>query len=304
MPAENLQFLNKNEFERVEGKFRGDERFSIVVPTWNNLPFLRLFVESLRKNSSYPHQIILHINDGSDGTVEWAKAEHLAFSRSPGNVGVCFGVNAARPLVRTPYIFYFNDDMYVLPGWDAAMVEEIEKIGHAAFYLSATMIEPYPTRSKPVVGGKNYGTSIETFEEERLLREYEGLRKADWSGATRPPSVMHRDLWDLVGGFSTDFSPGMYSDPDLSMKLWQAGVREVRGVGRSLVYHFVSKSVGRVVPNHGHRHFIRKWGITCSDFYRLFLRKGEPYTGPCVPPPEAKLRRAVFKAGVQMRFSR
>ena len=84
MPAETLQFLKKNEFERVEGEFRGDEKFSIVIPTWNNLGFLRLCVESMRKNSKFRHQIILHINDGSDGTVEWAREEKLAFSRSPG----------------------------------------------------------------------------------------------------------------------------------------------------------------------------------------------------------------------------
>lgn len=53
------------------------ELFSIVVPTWNNLRFLKLCIESIRKNSSYRHQIIVHVNDGSDGTLEWVKAEGL-----------------------------------------------------------------------------------------------------------------------------------------------------------------------------------------------------------------------------------
>ncbi len=30
---------------------------------------------------------------------------------------------------------------------------------------------------------------------------------------------------------SEEFSPGMYSDPDLSMKLWQEGVRYFKGIG-------------------------------------------------------------------------
>ena len=47
--------------------------FSILIPTWNNLKFLQLCVESIRKNSTYEHEILIHINDGSDGTLEWVK---------------------------------------------------------------------------------------------------------------------------------------------------------------------------------------------------------------------------------------
>ena len=43
--------------------------FSIVIPSWNNLPYLKLCVESLQRHSSVSHEIIVHINDGSDGSV-------------------------------------------------------------------------------------------------------------------------------------------------------------------------------------------------------------------------------------------
>ena len=32
--------------------------------------------------------------------------------------------------------------------------------------------------------------------------------------------LIHRDLWNKVGGFSEEFYPGTGSDPDLNMKLW------------------------------------------------------------------------------------
>ena len=267
---------------RVEwnpGRFRGDEAFSIVIPTWNNLPFLRLCVQSIRRNSAFPHQIVLHVSDGSDGTAEWARAEGLSFSRTERNAGVCFGVNAARSLVKTDYIVYMNDDMYVCPGWDAALKEEIDRVGTKFFFLSATMIEPHPTNSKPVIGGQNFGTTPESFDEAGLLERFASFEKGDWSGATRPPNVLHRDVWDLVGGYSVEFSPGLGSDPDLSAKLWMAGVREFKGVGRSRVYHFCSKTVGRVEPNKGRRRFLEKWGMTPSAFYRYVLGKGETYAG-------------------------
>ena len=278
------------------GTFAGDEVFSIVIPTWNNLDFLKLCVRSIRENSAFRHQIVLHVNDGADGTAEWAAAEGIAFSRTPDNVGVCFAVNAARPLVRTDYVLYMNDDMYVCPGWDRALKEEIDACGTKFFFFSATMIEPYPTNSKPVIGAHSFGTTIETFEEKRLLAEFASLTKEDWSGATRPPNIVHRDVWDLIGGYSVEYSPGLYSDPDFSMKLWQAGVRLFKGVARSRVYHFVSKSVGRVTPNDGRRQFLRKWGMAPSTFYRFFLKKGEPFTGPLVDPPlTGALRKKLFK---------
>lgn len=291
--------------EWTPGEFRGDEVFSIVIPTWNNLEFLKLCVASIRKNSAFRHQIVLHVNDGSDGTADWARAEGLAFSRTRGNAGVCLAVNAARALVRTDYILYMNDDMYVCPGWDAALKEEIDRIGSKYFFLSATMIEPHPTRSKPVIGGQNFGTTPETFDEAGLLARYASFEKADWSGATRPPNVMHRDVWDLVGGYSVEFSPGMYSDPDLSAKLWMAGVREFKGVGRSRVYHFVSKTVGRIEPNDGRRQFLAKWGMASSTFYRFFLDKGGPYAGlRSAPEKKGAFRWRLWKDALTRTFGK
>jgi hypothetical protein len=202
-------------------------------------------------------------------------------------------------LVRTDYFLYMNDDMYACPGWDSALLEEIEKAGTTFFFLSATMIEPRPTSSLPVIGDKNFGTAVDSFEEARLLKEFDTFPKPDWSGATRPPNVVHWDVWDLVGGYSVEFSPGLYSDPDFSMKLWQAGVRYFKGVGRSRVYHFVSKSLGRISPNPGRRQFLAKWGLAPSTFYRFFLRKGRPFAGPLEPPAlEGKLRRRLFKDAI------
>ena len=112
--------------------------FSILIPTWNNLSFLKLCVESIRENSSLEHQIIVHINDGSDGTLEWVKAEGIDYTYTPQNVGVCLAMNMMRTKVATDYMYFVNDDMYVLPGWDTALMDEIKRLGHSRFFLSST----------------------------------------------------------------------------------------------------------------------------------------------------------------------
>jgi hypothetical protein len=54
--------------------------------------------------------------------------------------------------------------------------------------------------------------------------------------------LVARSLWHQVGGYSIEFSPGMSSDNDFSMKLWRAGCRVFLGVGDSLTYHFSKTS--------------------------------------------------------------
>jgi len=266
-----------------EKKTAGDFVFAIIIPSWNNLPYLKLCIESIRKNSSFKHQFIIHINEGKDGTLEWVKQQpDIDYTFSKENIGVCYALNIARSLLSAEYLLYINDDMYVCPQWDSFLLDEIKTIGHKLFFISATAIEPKAQSSCSIE--KSYGTSIENFDEQKLLTEYASLPMKDWQGATWPPNVVHKDIWDLVGGYSIEFSPGMYSDPDFSMKLWQAGVRLFKGISKSRVYHFGSVSVKKVKKNKGYYTFISKWGITSSTLSKYFLRRGEIYDGPLKEP--------------------
>jgi len=53
--------------------------FSIVIPTWNNLDYLKLCIESLQKYSKFDHEILVHVNDGSDGTLDWLVSKGIKY---------------------------------------------------------------------------------------------------------------------------------------------------------------------------------------------------------------------------------
>lgn len=260
-----------------------DVRSSILLPSWNNLPYLQACVESIRRHSTFPHQIIVHVNDGGDGTLEWVRTQGLCHTHSPTNVGVCHAVNAAATLATAPYIVFMNDDMVVLPGWDEALWRVIDTIGHDRWFLSATMIEPRAT-GNPCVVVADYGDTPERLREADLLNDLSRLRCDDWNGATWPPNVVPRSLWEAVGGYSIAYSPGFGSDPDFAMKLWQLGVRHFQGVGSSLVYHFQARSTGRVTRNDGPATFLATWGLTIGGFNRHLLRRGAAFRGPLAEP--------------------
>lgn len=252
--------------------------FTILIPTWNNLPFLKQCILSIKKNSSYNHQIVIHVNEGVDGTLAWVKEQGYDYTFSATNAGVCYAVNASATLATTPYIVYINDDMYVCPNWDSVLYEAIISHPTQLFYYSGTMIEYERGNNTANLSPYYFGNTIENFDEKGLL-EFCATRahKNDWFGACWPPSIVSKKLWDEVGGYSEAYSPGFYSDPDFAMKLWKAGVRDYRGFGKSLVYHFKCQSTGRVTKNNGRVTFMKTWGFSSSYLYKHVLRVGEPF---------------------------
>ena len=69
--------------------------FTIVIPTLNNLKYLKFCIESIFKNSKYNHQIIPHVNIGDDGTIEYLKENSIEFTHTNYNSGICKGMNLA-----------------------------------------------------------------------------------------------------------------------------------------------------------------------------------------------------------------
>lgn len=270
----------------MQAEYRtNNPRFAILIPSWNNLSYLKLCIQSIRNYSSYAHEILVHVNEGKDGTMEWLKQQSdISISFSEQNIGVCHALNELRKMAQSPYLLYMNDDMVACPEWDRFLWEEVQRIGHNAFFLSATAIEPVPQSNCAIAG--DFGRTIETFQESACMKQFQDFDKDDWNGSTWTPNLVHADYWDKVGGYSEAFSPGFYSDPDFSMKLWQQGVRLFKGVSKSRVYHFARVSTKKVTAgNPGYVTFIKKWGMSAGTFTRYYLRRGTTFTGP-LPEPD------------------
>lgn len=279
--------------------------FSLLVPTWNNLPYLQLFVDSLRRHSAREHQLLVHVNEGADGTRAWLDAQRIEHTASDVNLGICHAVNLLGARARGDYVVYLNDDMVLAPGWDTALDRAVERFRrHGAFMLSGTMVEPVDSGNACAVHA-DFGRDPANFDLARFAREAPGLARAHWLGATWPPTLVSRELWHQVGGYSVEFSPGMGSDNDFSRKLWQAGCRVFLGIGDSLVYHFSETSTRRIRKNDGRRQFLMKWGMTQSGFDRYWLRRGQPAGADPVlgePQPGWGLRWQAIKSALRRRL--
>ena len=80
--------------------------FSIIIPTLNNLKYLKICLKSINKNSEYSHEIIPHVNIGDDGTINYLKENNIKYTYTDYNAGICKGVNLASQLATNKYVLY------------------------------------------------------------------------------------------------------------------------------------------------------------------------------------------------------
>jgi hypothetical protein len=195
-------------------------------------------------------------------------------------------MNMAAKKAKTEYILYAHDDFYFCPKWDLVLKNEIRKIKHNQFYLSGTMVNNGQIKL-------DCGSDLDSFNEKKLLEEIDSANYHDFQGSTWAPHVVHKEMWNKIGGFSEEFFPGTGSDPDLNMKLWMQGVRIFKGINDFKVYHFGS-IVTRRYKNHptiktetgsrGAKIFLLKWGITIDFFKKFILNSDTKYEGALSEP--------------------
>ena len=257
--------------------------FSIIIPTLNNLKYLKFCIHSILKNSKLDNEILVHVSEDFDkSTRNYLNRENIKFTYTDKNVGLCTAINLIAKKARFPYLIYSHDDMYFCPNWERPLKDEIEKIQHNKFYISGSMIEQNSGHIK-----FDCGTNIEEFDEQKLLSNLTNLKIDDHQGSHFAPHCVHVDLWNKVGGFSEEFNPGIASDPDFNMKLWNEGVRIFKGLNDFKVYHFGSVTTRRnknVKQNRGDVTFLKKWGISTSFFKKYYLRSKTIYKGPLKDP--------------------
>lgn len=265
--------------------FSDFKKVSILIPTWKNPGYLKLCISSILKETTIPYEIIVHVNEHCDETISYLESNNIAYTFSETNLGVCRALNRARSLATGDIIGYFNDDMVALPNWDIELVKFTEeyKIQKDSF-LASTMIEPLGN-NPCCVAPANHGTTYENFQYKNLISNLESYRDVKYEGVkgtTWPPCFVSSKMWDSIGGQSEEYDQwgGRGQDPDFCAKMYEAGVRCFVASGRSLVYHFSSRTVSKLKITTAHnQYFKQKFGYSIQDLCNK-LERGTKYPKP------------------------
>lgn len=254
---------------------------SLVVATWNNLDYLRVMINSLNAHSTYPHQLLVHVNEGTDETLDFLDDQDIPYSHSETNIGLCTAANLAAENVQKDWVMCFDDDMYFLPGWDVALHEFYREFSFGdKVWLNLVMIEPAGGAHSIV---RNYGTHPANFHPNLLASHLPSLRGTKpLINSTHGPMIIPTSMWRAVGGYSEEFNPGIGSEDELGKKCWDYGCRNFVNVPESLIYHFTSTTTNKLdrqaLAEKRESEFLRIHGVRLGEWQRDTLRRGAPWT--------------------------
>jgi glycosyltransferase involved in cell wall biosynthesis len=283
-----------------------DRVISFVIPSRNNLTYLKWSYNSIRKNLGYTHEIMLADDFSSDGTWKWLQEikkmdinVQIFKNEGPERKGIVYWYDFLCEKASSDIVMFFHADMYACPKLD----EEILKHLQPGKVVSATRIEPplHPDGPEKIL--LDFGIEPEEFKEEELLKTVEdiqtgrdgilygplALNSETTQGIFAPWAIYKEDYWK-TGGHDVLFAPQSKEDSDIFNRFHLLGYELIQ-TWKGLVYHMTSRGSrfnpysgggpGKDSPEWIHtttknmRNFIRKWG---------HMVKHDELMHPIIPP--------------------
>jgi len=266
---------------------------TFIVPSRNNLEFLKLAYKSIR-NLKTRHYILI-LNDASiDGTQDWLESlsdDKLIVHTNPGpeRKGIVGMWDTGVEMAKTDIIFAFHADMVAGTNLDDNVLKHLVK----GKVVCATRIEPplHPPGPEKLI--KDFGIEPEEFEEDNFVYYLTNIKRMHKDKTTEgifAPWCMYKSDYLDVGGHDRLFAPQSREDSDLFNRFQLNGYKFIQSWD-GLVYHFTSRGsrynrhaggdTGKDSPEwqqtnqKNMRNFIRKWG---------HMVKHDEYMKPIIPP--------------------
>jgi GT2 family glycosyltransferase len=260
---------------------------SFCISTYNNLPYLKLAIESVRKNSYFKDApFIIHAENCTDGTDIWLKENMSQYNlevyieHNENPLGIGGGMNFCADKVKTEYIMFLHSDFYVSENWDIECLKEHEKHSIPTWVFSyriepdmfgngvsrpGTIIVP-----KDALGAYHNDfdkNAFESFAKDFTLQNDIQIEKTEGVSG-----LIKKSDWDKIGGNDSQFAPTSWEDMDLFLRMYQNGYKFVLTT-KSLVWHFGARGSHRLEENEGksdirqkmseevnQKKFFEKWG--------------------------------------------
>jgi GT2 family glycosyltransferase/ADP-heptose:LPS heptosyltransferase/lipoprotein NlpI len=245
---------------------------SIVILTFNGLKYTKECVESIRKNTPEPHEIIFVDNGSTDGTVKWLRQMvkgnpryHLIENKK--NLGFSKGCNQGLTASSGEYLLLLNNDVVVTKGWLSGMLECLKS--DPDFGIIGPMTNNISGNQK--VDGVLYATmtGMEDFAE--AFREKYRHRRILSRRIVGFCMLFRHALVEKIGLLDEMFGSGNFEDDDYCLRAVLAGYRNIIA-GDVFIHHHGSRSfIGNKIDysaslSGNKKLFNKKWsGISASS---------------------------------------
>ncbi len=249
------------------------ERVSVVIPVYNQLAYTKQCLESIRRQSDQPGEIIVVDNASTDGTKAFLEEAKVRLITNHSNLGCATAWNQGAQASRGEVVGILNNDVVVTPGWLKNLLVFLEGSGHGIISPAA--------REGPL----NY--DLDRYAAEFTRRCARATRSEVYGACL----FIRREVFDTIGLFDEGFRYGGCEDIDFIWRARRAGYT-IGMTGSVLIHHFgmltqdaVKQTVTRAYPDSNLAHFQKKWNRTVRGNW-------------------AERRWSGFKASLQHRYER
>ena len=268
------------------------------ISTYNNLPYLKLAVQSVRTHSYWRDApFIIHAENCNDGTDEWLKDHCKLYDleyyidKNDKPKGIGGGMNFCAEKVKTKYINFLHSDFYVSKDWDIELLKVHEKYpDNKKLWVNSFRVEPNMFNSPDRVGTllvppDTFGGYYHDFKWDKFVeyaKQFSEQNDIEIPKGEGVSGLVRKDWWDHIGGNDKLFAPTSWDDMDLFLRMLNEGGKFIMPT-RSVVYHFGARGSHRLEENNGQssdrqrkaeaanaQKFFSKWkGLPTFDQYGM-----------------------------------
>lgn len=275
-------------------------KVDIIIATLDNLEYLKPCIESIRKATDWPHNIIVVSSGTKPETIAWIKAQpDVIHHISPVRLHFSAANNVGLSIAKESYVCLLNDDTIVGKGWLNALMHEAMKPGVGAVGPFSNCDRGWLHDETIMAGGRSLVPAMTMEDLAEVIPQIQDYRHAkqvvDRKWVAFYCTLLPREALDKVGKLDEGFLSGD-EDVDYCKRLRDAGFRIVQTLD-SWVFHFGGKTRKKADETDHERHqredqanhayFIKKWGVYPGDteFRNQLVGAVEPKAA--VPPPAA-----------------
>ena len=276
------------------------EKITFCISTYNNLEYLKIAIDSVRKNSYFKDApFIIHAENCTDGTNKWLKENYIQYNleyyidKNVIPLGIGGGMNFCADRVKTEFIMFLHSDFYVTKNWDKSLMEIFEKNPNKKMWVNSHRVEPNMFNnpsSRPgtvIVPKEAFGAYHNDFNQEYFeewAQEFVKQNNFEIPKGEGVSGLIRKKDWDQIGGNDSLFAPASWDDMDLFLRMLQEGFEFIL-TSKSLVWHFGARGSHRLEENNGQtskrqkesetrnqQKWLQKWGkLPAFDQYGMII---------------------------------
>ena len=279
-------------------------KITTCISTNNNLDYVKLAYQSVRKNAYYKDQPIVIIAENcNDGTNEWLESQMRVDANLKGYIesneiplGIGGGMDYCVDKVNTEYVNIIHSDMWIAPNQDLELQKIVEsnkgRVIASSFRIQPKIFPNDPdyrpgTVFVPTSEFGEYHHNFNTDHFDKWAVEFSNennisVRKGGGAGF-----FCRKEDYEWIGGNDPIFSPASFDDMDLFIRMQLEGYEFVMTT-KSVVYNFSargshfrdeakdkfnSKSERQQKAEYDNsRKFIQKWGRLPETDEQTFVK--------------------------------